>query len=53
MLNPYHQNGYFTNMQNPTTANYTTPKFSLGSTGQPRPNTPEWVHSDATGRDYD
>jgi hypothetical protein len=27
MLNPYHQNGYFTNMQNPTTANYTTPSF--------------------------
>jgi len=28
MLNPYHQNGYFTNMQNPTTANYTIPSFA-------------------------
>jgi hypothetical protein len=28
MLNPYHQNGYFKNMQNPTTANYATPSFS-------------------------
>ena len=28
MLNPYHQNGYFSNMQNPTIANYTTPSFS-------------------------
>jgi hypothetical protein len=28
-------------------------KFFLGSTGQPRPSTPEWVHTDATVRDYD
>jgi len=28
LLNPFHQNGHFTNMQNPTTANYTTPSFA-------------------------
>ena len=28
MLNPFHQNGHFTNMQNPTTGNYTTPSFA-------------------------
>jgi hypothetical protein len=28
-------------------------KFFLGSTGQPRPSTPEGVHTDATVRDYD
>jgi hypothetical protein len=39
MLNPYHQNGYLTNMQNSTTANYTTPSFSSA-----RPVNQDQVH---------
>jgi hypothetical protein len=39
MLNPYHQNGYLTNMQNPTTANYITPSFSSA-----RPVNQDQVH---------
>lgn len=39
MLNPYHQNGYHTNLQNPTTANYITPSFSSA-----RPVNQDQVH---------